>query len=311
MLARATSRGSTPARWSRTAVRASPTGRCRAPLPANTFAPRYSTLPESSAASVTMRNPSSRLARTCAVRESMAPGAAGTSVAQCPLRPSCSAMRAPTWVAVASTIAIRFNPPPRPSCPERKKTTPNSTGPSSAPTQNQRVRTRSTNSRRTIAQILRIGSHAGLRRLRADQIAEDLQERWLAQLEVCQPRPRRDQVAQLADLLFHHEGNGGAQAGDRHVHHHERRLVQDAGDELHLLLHSPRQLIDAAHTQRRQAEPLEPFAGALARAPPLHPLHFAKEHQHVEHAHLAIQAALLGEITDPLGVAAAPGRRAE
>src|SRR5207248_53197 len=123
---------------------------------------------------------------------------AGTSVAQFPLRPSCSAMRAPTWVAVASTTAIRFNPPPRPSCPERKKTTPNSTGPSSAPTQNQRVRTRSTNSRRTIAQILRIGSHGGLRRLRADQIDEDLQERRLAQLEACQPRPRRDQVAQDA-----------------------------------------------------------------------------------------------------------------
>src|SRR6184192_1224798 len=199
MLARATSRGSTPARWSRTTVRASPTGRCRAPLPANTFAPRYSTLPESSAASVTMRNPSSRLARTCAVRESMAPGAAGTSVAQCPLRPSCSAMRAPTWVAVASTIAIRFNPPPRPSCPERKKTTPNSTGPSNAPIQNHRVRTRSTNSRRTIAQILCIGSYGGLRRLRADQVDEDFQERRLAQLEARQPRPRPDQVAQ--DLL--------------------------------------------------------------------------------------------------------------
>src|SRR5256885_10245044 len=47
--------------------------------------------------------------------------------------------------------------------------------------------------------------------------------------------------------------------------------------------------VDAAHTPLRQAEPLEPFAGALARAPPLHPFHLAKEHQHVEHAHLAIQ----------------------
>src|SRR5205823_2862229 len=114
MLARATSRGSTPARWSRTTVRASPTGRCRAPLPANTFAPRYSTLPESSAASVTTRNPSRRLARTSAVRESMTWAAAGTRIAQFPPRPSCSAMRAPTSVAVASTIAIRFGPPPRP-----------------------------------------------------------------------------------------------------------------------------------------------------------------------------------------------------
>src|SRR2546430_292748 len=198
MLARATSWGSTPARCRRTTVRASPTGRCRAPLPANTFAPRYSTLPESSAASVTTRNPSRRLARTSAVRESMTRAAAGTRIAQFPPRPSCSAMRAPTSVAVASTIAIRFGPPPRPSCPERKKTTPNSTGPSSAPIQNHRVRTRSTNSRRTIAQILCIRSYAGLRRLRAHQVDEDLQERRLAQLEARQPRPRRDQVAQDA-----------------------------------------------------------------------------------------------------------------
>src|SRR5256714_1685952 len=199
MLARATSWGSTPAGCRRTAVKASPTGRCRAPLPANTLAPRYSTLPESSAASVTIRNPSRRLARTSAVRESTTRAAAATRIAEFPPRSSCSAMRAPTSVALASTIAIRFGPPPRPSCPERKKTTPNSTGPSSAPIQNHRVRTRSTNSRRTIAQILCIGSCGGLRRLGADQVDEDLQERRLAQLEPRQPRPRPDQVPQ--DLL--------------------------------------------------------------------------------------------------------------
>ena len=87
--------------------------------------------------------------------------------------------------------------------------------------------------------------------------------------------------------------------------------MQDGGDELHLLLHPLRQLVDAAQAPLRQAEPLEPFAGAVARAPPLHPLHLAEEHQHVEHAHLAVQAALLGEVADPLGVHPAPGRPAE
>src|SRR2546421_11994389 len=198
MLARATSRGSTPARCRRTTVRASPTGRCRAPLPAKTLDPRYSTLPESSAASVTIKKPSSCLARTWAVSESTTPEAAGTRIAQLPLRPSCSAMRTPSCVVVPSTIAMRFSPPPRPSCPERKKTAPNSTGPTSAPIQNHRVRTRSTNSRRTTAQILCIGSYAGLRRLRAHQVDEDLQERRLAQLEARQPRARRDQVPQDA-----------------------------------------------------------------------------------------------------------------
>src|SRR4029077_9431512 len=102
----------------------------------------------------------------------------------------------PAWVALASTIAIRFGTPPRPNCPERKNTTPNSTGPTSAPIQNHRVRTRSTNSRRTIAQILCIGSYAGLRRLRADQVNNDFQEQWSAQLEPPQPRPRRDELPQ-------------------------------------------------------------------------------------------------------------------
>src|SRR5690242_2844918 len=82
---------------------------------------------------------------------------------------------------------------------------PNSMGPSSAPIQNQRVRTRSTNSRRTMAQILCIRSYAGLRRLRAHQVDEDLEERWLAQLEARQPRPRGDQVAQDALRV----GSGG------------------------------------------------------------------------------------------------------
>src|SRR5207237_8718765 len=93
-------------------------------------------------------------------------------------------------------FSIHIQMPSRSICPDSKNTAPNRTGTSSAPIQNHLFRTRSTNSRRTIAQILRIGSHAGLYRLRAYQVDENFQERRLAQLEARQPRSRPDQVAQ-------------------------------------------------------------------------------------------------------------------
>src|SRR6266566_1045409 len=66
-------------------------------------------------------------------------------------------------------------------------------GPSSAITQNAFLRTRSTNSRRTTTQTLRMCG------LRSDQVDEDLVQRRLLQLEPRQPRARRHQS--LEDLL--------------------------------------------------------------------------------------------------------------
>src|SRR5216117_3470432 len=82
----------------------------------------------------------------------------------------------------------------------------NSTGPRIAETQNHLVRTRSTNSRRMIAQTLcmRAPSPSIARRgrrggLRTDEIHEDLVQGRVRQLEAGEPRTGRDEA--LEDLL--------------------------------------------------------------------------------------------------------------
>src|SRR5436189_3477179 len=83
----------------------------------------------------------------------------------------------------------------------------NSTGPRIAETQNHLVRTRSTNSRRMIAQTLCMRapspSIAARRRrrggLRTDEIHEDLVQGRARQLEAGEPRTGRDEA--LEDLL--------------------------------------------------------------------------------------------------------------
>src|SRR5690349_12614518 len=78
-----------------------------------------------------------------------------------------------------------------------------SSGPSTVPTQNQRVRTRSMNSRRMTAKTLSMDRAlrpcGGGRRLRAHQVDEDLIEGGLGELELGEAGAGRDQ--RLQDFL--------------------------------------------------------------------------------------------------------------
>src|SRR5882724_6532903 len=404
--ARATTRGSTPSRSSRTALTTSPMVRSRAPTVANpeTLDPRYSAFPESAAASVTMRKPPSRFCSTSVVSESTTAPLAGTRCARnIGLSLRRWVIRAPTGPVVASTTTICRTPPRLARTVGSTNTAAKNNGPSSAITQNHRVRMRSTNSRRITTQTLRIRSHLGSRGIRADQVDEDLVQGRLLQLELRQPRPRRHQALQdllwigarselqlgilpvvinlaheafickhlrcsakaavepddemvsamcpldvredavyqlpsprddaqlLAQLLrllhdvgreqdrfpaaaqvehrvLHDLGVHRIEARERLVENQEVRVVQHGRDELHLLLHPLRQLIDAAQFPLGKSESLEPCLRSLARLPPVDALHLAEEDEHVEHAHLAVQSALLREIADPLRVGAAAPR---
>src|SRR5438034_7593422 len=200
--ARATTRGSTPARSSRTALTTSPMVRSRAPTVANpeTLDPRYSAFPESAAASVTMRKPASRFCSTSVVSESTTLPLAGTRCARnIGLSLRRWVIRAPTGPVVASTTTICRTPPRLARTVGSTNTAAKNSGPRSAITQNHRLRMRSTNSRRITTQTLRIRSHLGSRGIRADQVDEDLVQGRLLQLELRQPRPRRHQA--LQDLL--------------------------------------------------------------------------------------------------------------
>src|SRR6266513_1028362 len=200
--ARATTRGSTPSRSSRTAVTTSPMVRWRAPTVANpeTLDPRYSAFPESAAASVTMRKPASRFCSTSVVSESTTLPLAGTRrTRNIGLSLRRWVIRAPTGPVVASTTTICRTPPRLARTVGSTNTAAKNSGPRSAITQNHRLRMRSTNSRRITTQTLRIRSRLGSRGIRADQVDEDLVQGRLLQLELRQPRPRRHQA--LQDLL--------------------------------------------------------------------------------------------------------------
>src|SRR6266403_3130762 len=395
--ARATTRGSTPSRSSRTALTTSPMVRSRAPTVANpeTLDPRYSALPESTAASVRIRKPPSRFCSTSAVSESTTAPPADTRTARnTRLSLRSWVIRAPTDPVVASTTTICRIPPPPARTVGSTNTAAKNSGPNSAMIQNHRVRIRSTNSRRITAQILRTDG------LRPHQVDEDLVQRRLLQLELRQPRARRHQaledllgvgagrelqlgiltvvidlahktfickhlrcppeaavepddemvstmcpldvakravhelppprddaqlLAQLLGLLhdvrreqdrlpaaaqvehrvLHDLRVHRIETRERLVENHQVRVVEHRRDELDLLLHPLRELVDAAQSPLGEAQSLEPCLGPLARPPPVDAFHLAQEDEHVEHPHLAVQAALLREIADPLRVDAA------
>src|SRR5690348_8159410 len=402
--ASATTLGSTPARSSRAACTASATTRSSAPTVPNpeTFDPRYSAFPESTAASVRIRNPLSRLCSTSPVSESTTRSPAGTRTAA-KMRPALSesVIRRPRGPAVASTTAMSFTPPPRASTAGSTKTAPKNSGPTRAMIQNQRLRTRSTNSRRTTAHTLRIGPFK-LRPhgVRTDEVDEDLVERRFLELktresgartnqrgedplrvgtggelelrvlpvvvdlahkslvgkhlrgaprvtvepnhqvvsttcpldvakrpvyEFATPRDDAQSIAQFLSLLhdvgreqdrpaaamqvehdvLHRLGIDRIEPREGLVQDDQLRVVQDGGDELHLLLHAPGQLVDASGRPLRETEALEPPARPVARQSPIHSLHLRQECEDVQDAHLAVQPPLLRQVADPFRVLAA------
>src|SRR6266566_3553659 len=187
--ARFTRLGFTPARSSRVVTASRPSTPLSSSMCRNeeTFDAWYSAAPVSTVVSVTMRNPSSRLAPTSSRSESNRPacGTARPAMMNARFCASESATRTPNPVVVPSTTTTRFAPPPDIERRSGMMTmAPKKSGPSRAVTQNHLLRTRSTNSRRTTAQTLRIGSRLRPRRLGSDQVQKDLGIRPRRQLEL-------------------------------------------------------------------------------------------------------------------------------
>jgi len=87
--------------------------------------------------------------------------------------------------------------------------------------------------------------------------------------------------------------------------------VQNCRDELNLLLHTLRQIGDLPHPPVGEAESIEPGACLLTRDTPRHTLRFREKDQYVEHTHLRVQPALLGEVPDVRGMLPTPTDLAE
>src|SRR5213083_1893219 len=123
--------------------------------------------------------------------------------------------------------------------------------------------------------------------------------------DVGREQDRLPAAAQVEHGVLHHLSIDGIEPRERLVENQEIRVVEHGRDELHLLLHSLRQLVDPAQSPLSEPESLEPLPGPLARPPPVDAFHLAQKHERVEHPHLAVQAALLREVADPLRVSAA------
>src|ERR1041385_1815608 len=116
---------------------------------------------------------------------------------------------------------------------------------------------------------------------------------------------------ELQDRVLHHLRVHRIEARERLIEHQQRGFVQDRRNELHFLLHALRELIDAAVAPVREAQAFEPLLAAFPGAASFDAFHLAEEHEHVEHPHLAVQAAFLREIADPLRVRAPAPRLAK
>src|SRR3989454_1258661 len=106
-------------------------------------------------------------------------------------------------------------------------------------------------------------------------------------------------MAHVEHRVLHHLSVHRIESRERFVENQEVRVVEHRRNELHFLLHPLRQLVDPSQAPLGEAESLEPFPRPLARPPPIDAFHLAEKYEHVEHPHLAVQAALLREVADP------------
>src|SRR5256885_7149310 len=196
--ARPTVVGFTPARSSLAFTASRPSTPRSSSMSRNddTFTARYSAAPVSTVRSVRTRIPSSRWRPISRARDSSSPARGTDRVTTVNVLPraSESATRAPNPAAVPSTTTMAFVPPVEARRSGMMMIAAKNTGPRIADAQNHLLRTRSTNSRRITAQILRT------RCLRPHQVDEDLVQRRLLQLELGQARARHHQA--LEDLLW-------------------------------------------------------------------------------------------------------------
>src|SRR5215203_387240 len=91
----------------------------------------------------------------------------------------------------------------------------------------------------------------------------------------------------------------GIEAGERLVQDEQVRLVENGADELHLLLHALRQLLDLGFGPLGELHPLQPALDVGPELGPLEAADLAEEEELVHHRHPAVEPALLGQVADP------------
>ena len=111
-------------------------------------------------------------------------------------------------------------------------------------------------------------------------------------------------AAHVAQQILDEDGIQRVEPGEGLVEDEDVGIVQERARDLHLLLHPFRELVDAAPGGLRQADPIEPLLGAGPGRPAGEPLEHAEVDQDLPHLLLAVEAALLGQVADPVAVGA-------
>src|SRR5688572_1110901 len=112
-------------------------------------------------------------------------------------------------------------------------------------------------------------------------------------------------LPQLDDDVLQRLRIDGIEAAERLIEDDEIGIVNQRRDELDLLLHAARQLIHFRVAPILvgcpEAEADEPLVDAAIGVRLRHPLELREKTEHATHLHLSVQAALLGEVTHPVG----------
>ena len=108
---------------------------------------------------------------------------------------------------------------------------------------------------------------------------------------------RRAGVAQLADQPAHEVLVHGVEAAEGLIEDRQRRLVQQRGDQLHLLLVPLRQRVDAVALAAREIEALEPRTRPTLRLRLRHPAQTREVDDHRQDLGVGVQAAVLRQVT--------------
>ena len=115
---------------------------------------------------------------------------------------------------------------------------------------------------------------------------------------MCREDDGRALGLQPENLLADQLGVDRVEAGEGLVENHQRGLVDHGGDELELLGHALGKLLHLLVPPVLGAETLEPGLQLAKGVVAFHALELGKVHRLVADLHLAVEAALLGQVAD-------------
>ena len=111
-------------------------------------------------------------------------------------------------------------------------------------------------------------------------------------------------LLEVDDRVLEGLGVDRIETAERFVENHEVGVMQQRSDELHLLLHTARELVDLGEPpillRRRERKALHPFCDATVSLARANALELGKKSQYAAHLHLLVQSPFFRQIANPV-----------